>query len=67
MVSLERIFDLDILLEKHKDHNSNVVETIMINLGSPRKIQNVHIGSTYTHNEWEGLKSLLSIYKDIIA
>lgn len=60
MVSLERIFYLNIPAEKHQSQNPNVQEIITINLGTPNQGKNMHISSNCTKDEQEILKSLLS-------
>lgn len=58
MVSLERIFYLDIPPEKYKNQSLGD-QTITINLGTPNQPQNMNIGSTCTKDEQENLQYLL--------
>ena len=67
MVSLERIFDLDLPQDKCKETTLQGQGIIPLNLGMPEHPQEVYLGSSCTLGEWENLRKLLSRYKDVIA
>jgi len=67
MVTLERIFDLDIPPNKYREIGQKGQGTITLNLGTPEHPQEVNIENTCTPEEQKELKKFLSQYKDVIA